>query len=109
MKAGTLRHRVDFLAPVRVQDPVTGALTTTYTPVLTGIPAEVVPVSVSQFIAGQASQSQIAARIVIRHRSGLTSDMRIQHNGVTYQPAGYLADPATGRDYLTIPVMEVKP
>lgn len=109
MNAGDLRHRVNFLSPSRVQDPVTGAVTTAWTTVLTGIPAQVVPLSVREFIAASATQSQISARVVIRHRSGLKADMRIQHGTTLYDPAGFLADPKTGKEYLTIPVVEVKP
>lgn len=109
MKAGLLRHRINFLSPTRVQDSTTGVIVTTWSTTLSGIPAQVVPVSVKEFIAAAATQSQISARIVIRHRSGLKSDMRIEHDGKLYDPAGFLTDPETGRDYLTIPVIEVKP
>lgn len=107
MKAGALRHRVDFLEPVRVQDPVTGDLSTTWATVASGVPAEVVPLSVREFVAARTTTSEISARVVIRHRPGLRADMRVQHDGKLYQIAGILADPSTGRDYLTLPVSEV--
>jgi len=41
----------------------------------------------------------------MRYRTGLTPDMRLIDvaTGTVYNPAGFLSDPYTGRDWLTIP------
>lgn len=106
MKAGRLRHRVDIEEQQYSQDPVTGEVTTTWVPVWWGVPAAIEPLSAREFIAAQAVQSQVTARIVIRFREGLTPTMRIVHNGRVYNPAGWLPDPDSGRVYVTAPCSE---
>jgi SPP1 family predicted phage head-tail adaptor len=106
MDAGRLRHRVDFERRVDVQDPDTGAVTPTWVSVARGVPAAIEPLSVREFLAGQSLQSEVTARIVVRYRDGLSAAMRIKHGSRIYNPAGFLADPVSGRDYLTIPCSE---
>lgn len=103
MNAGRLRHRVTIQAPTRTQDPDTGAMTTTWAPVAT-VSAEITPLSVRDLFAAQAVKSQVQVRIVIRHRAGMRHDMRlVGQDGTVYIPQGFLADPVTGREWLTIP------
>lgn len=104
LKAGRLRHRVDIQSRSNVQDPVTGEITTTWVNTWTAVPAAVEPLSAREFIAAQAVQSMVTARITLRYRAGLDASMRIVHNGTIYNPAGFLADPDSGLEYLTIPV-----
>jgi SPP1 family predicted phage head-tail adaptor len=92
-----------------VQDPETGETTGQWVPLGQPVWAAIEPLSAREFIAAQATQSQITARIVIRHRSDLTSAMRLVHmvnsvRGTVYNPAGFLADKDSGLEYLTIPV-----
>jgi SPP1 family predicted phage head-tail adaptor len=74
----------------------------------TNVAAAIEPLSVREFIASQQMQSQITARITIRHRQGLTAQMRILHpsTGKIYNPAGWLADPDSGLEYVTAPCSE---
>ena len=104
LNAGRLRHRIRIEQPTLSQNPTTGAITEAWATVAT-VFAAIEPLSAREFIAAQSTQAQIAARIVIRYRSGLTPDMRLidEGTGAIYNPAGFLADPVTGRDYLTIP------
>lgn len=106
LKAGRLRHRVDIQARQQVQNPVTGETTNTWVTVFASVPAAIEPLSARDFIAAQAVQSEINARIVIRYRDGLNASMRILHKGKIYNPAGWLPDADSGREYLTSPVSE---
>lgn len=116
--SGRLRHRirierlelsVDSNGDV-IQDDNTGATTGTWTEVAK-VWAMIEPLSAKEFAQSQATQAQITARIVIRHRAGLDSSMRLVHliNGApfkVYNPHGFLADKDSGIDYLTIPCSE---
>lgn len=104
LEAGRLRHQVRIERPIRTQDPITGNVDTAWVSVAT-VYAAIEPLSAKDFIAAQQMQSSVSARIVIRWRSGLTHDMRFVHTatGAIYTPAGFLADPETGREYITVP------
>jgi SPP1 family predicted phage head-tail adaptor len=65
--------------------------------------ADITPLSAREFIAAQGLQSQVVARITIRHRTDVRASMRINHGGVIYNIAGVLADAGSGREYLTLP------
>lgn len=106
LKAGRLRHRVTIQEPSYIQDPDTGAMTPGWVDVWVNVPAAIEPLSVREFLSAQSFQSKVSARITLRHREGLTADMRIVHREKIYNPAGYLADPVSGLEYITIPVSE---
>ena len=57
-------------------------------------------------VAAQAAQSQVTARVVIRHREGIDATMRVMHRGLAHDIQGVLADPVSGREYLTLPVSQ---
>lgn len=105
MQIGKLRHRVRLERPGRTQDPNTGEMIDGWELVAT-VWASVEPLSAREFIAAQAGQSEVTARIVIRHREGIDATMRILHRGRVYNIEGVLADPKSGRHYLTLPVSE---
>lgn len=116
LPAGTLRHRIrieQFVLDVDsngdvVQDPATGATRGQWVEFATTF-AAIEPLSAKEFIAAQATQSKISARIVIRYRTGLDASMRFIHmvnnkRQALYDPHGFLADKDSGLEYLTIPV-----
>lgn len=103
IKAGRLRHRVDIQSRSNVQDPITGEITVTWVNTWTAVPAAIEPLSAREFIAAQAVQSAVTARITLRYRAGLDASMRIVHNGTIYNIAGVLADPDSGIGYVTLP------
>jgi SPP1 family predicted phage head-tail adaptor len=103
MEAGRLRHRIDIQRRVNQQDPDTGAVTPVWLAFARSVPAAIEPLSAREFIAGQAVQSEVVARIVIRHRPGLDATMRIKHGKLVYLPAGFLGDKDSGTEYVTIP------
>ena len=101
-----MRYRIDIEKRVETQDPDTGAIVVTWEPVCRNIAASIEPLSVREFISSAALQSEITTRIVIRHRKGLDASMRIVHQGKIYNPAGWLPDHESGKDYLTAPCRE---
>jgi SPP1 family predicted phage head-tail adaptor len=115
-EAGKLRHRVriqklDYVRDSNgevIQDPYTGETEGEWVTIAT-VWAAIEPVSAREFMAAQAIQSAISARIVIRYRDGLNASMRFVHvrtgrPDVVYDPHGFLADKDSGLEYLTIPV-----
>jgi SPP1 family predicted phage head-tail adaptor len=105
MRAGLLRHRVDFQQLGLVQDPGTGEMLPGWLTIWPKVPASFEPLSARDMIAAQAVQSEATARVVIRYRAGVLPTMRIIHRGEVYDIKGpALADPDSGRDYLTIVV-----
>jgi SPP1 family predicted phage head-tail adaptor len=104
LAAGRLRHRVRIERRIDTQD-------SNLDPVFTWewvatIWAAVEPLSSREFFAAQAAQSQVVARITIRHRDGLNAQMRLLHRGKVYNPAGFLPDKDSGIEYITIPVTQ---
>lgn len=105
MRAGALRHRVRIERPDLAQDPSTGEMVPGWVLVAT-VWASVEPLSTREFIAAQATQSEITARVVMRYRAGITAGMRLAHRGQLYNIHGVLPDPKSGRQYITLPVSE---
>jgi SPP1 family predicted phage head-tail adaptor len=115
LEAGRLRHQVrieEFQTLLdsnleAIQDETTGQIAQEWVEVAT-VWAAIEPLSAREFIESQATQSQIVARVVIRHRDGLNAAMRLVHvrtgrADVIYNPHGFLADKESGLEYLTIP------
>lgn len=103
MQAGRLRHRVSLQRLQETRDPNTGAVITDWVE-LAKLWAEVAPLSAREFTASQAVQSRVTARITIRHRDDITAKDRIVHRGQAYNIEGVLTDPASGLEYITLPV-----
>ncbi|GAB3282599.1 phage head closure protein [Larkinella harenae] len=106
LAAGRLRHRITIQRPVYEQDLNTGAMNPVIWQEVAKVYAAIEPLSTRDFIAAQAEQSKIIARIIIRYREGITADMRALHNGKIYVFSAPLADKDSGLEYLTIPVSE---
>jgi len=105
VKSGKLKHRITIQRPVETQDATTGETTVTWRAVCY-VWAAIEPLSAKEFIAAQATQSQVMARIVIRYRDDVTPKMRAVHGEKIYNIHGVLADLNSGREYLTLPVSE---
>lgn len=110
LKSGDLRHRVDIQRRQNVQDDVTGEIVPSWITFLPNEPAQIEPLSVREYLAGKALQSEVVARITIRYQLGLNASMRIRHvtpDGTRiYNPQGFFADRRSGQEYLTIPCSE---
>ncbi|QBR32833.1 MULTISPECIES: phage head closure protein [Pseudomonas] len=103
MRAGRLRHRIDFEEKALVQDPNNGEMIQGWRPVRERVPADFEPLSSKDLFAAQAAQSQATCRFVIRHWAGLLPTMRIVHRGKVYSIEGEpLPDRESGLEYLTI-------
>lgn len=107
LAAGRLRHRVEIQYAVESQDPSTGEVFSTWGEFAT-VWAAIEPLSAREFIAAQAEQSKISARVVIRYLAGVNAKMRIYHSAKQsyYNIEGVLADKDSGLEYLTLPVSE---
>lgn len=103
LSAGRLRHRIRIERPDYTQDPITGEMVLSWELVVEKVPAAIEPLSAREFIAAQATQSAVTARIVIRQRDDVDATMRIIHRGRIYNIRGVLADPKSGLEYLTLP------
>lgn len=102
--SGKLNKIITIQQPVKSQDPVSGDEVVVWENLFTDIYAAIEPLSVRDFVAAQAAQSEIVARVIIRYREGLTASMRILHKSEIYSPAGWLPDMESGVCYLTAPV-----
>lgn len=105
MRAGQLQHRIEIQRPVSTQDPESGAVETTWE-LWKRAWAKIENLSVRDSIAAQAVQSEVTARIVIRHLDGMLPTMRIIHRGKIYSIRGVFPDNKSGLEYLTLPVSE---
>ncbi|MHA6639934.1 phage head closure protein [Stutzerimonas frequens] len=109
MQAGKLRHRVQIQELIQTQDTETGIAIMAWSDWPAPgqrLWASIEALSAREFIAAQAGQSEITARIVIRYRPGILPTMRILHRGKVYAIHGVLPDAHSGLEYLTLPVSE---
>lgn len=115
ISAGRLRHRVrieryDYVLDSSgdvIQDPNSGEVLRDWV-LVDEVWAAIEPLSTREFIQSQALQSSVTARIVIRHRDDVDAACRLVHvrlnrPDVIYNPAGMLADPDSGLEYITMP------
>lgn len=112
LSAGKLRHRVSLQrfdtvedSDGDVQNPVTGEITRAWTEVAE-VWAAIEPMSVREFIASGAGQSQVSARITIRQRSDINASWRIVHGSRVYNVEGVLPDKDSGLEYVTLACSE---
>lgn len=101
LEAGDLKHRVLIQSRGTSKDS-DGDTVETWTDFAT-LWAACEPVSVRDFIASRAPQSEIAVRFKVRYRDDLLASMRIVHRGAAYNIAGVLPDKDSGLEYLTLP------
>jgi SPP1 family predicted phage head-tail adaptor len=116
IKSGELRHRLmleeltlllDSNGDV-AQDEQTGETTSVWTEVDTYW-AAIKAMSVREFIAAQATQSQVTTRLVLRKPPRIDAAMRFVHmvkgiRSTIYNIHGILPDPESGLEYITCPV-----
>lgn len=104
INAGLLRHRIDLQQPVYEQNQTTGDKVVAEWATVARLWAAVVPVSGREFMAAQAEQSKVSARITTRYKGDVLPSMRIVHNGDVYNIEAILPDPDSGFEYITIMV-----
>lgn len=89
--AGRLRHKVDIQAPVQTQDPNTGEILESWL-TIASVWAAVESLSMREFLAAQAEQSEVRAKITIRYRENVDATMRIVYRGKWYTVFGVIPD-----------------
>lgn len=107
MRSGKLRHRVRLEKPDSVQNPDTGAMEPGWA-LVRRTWAAIEPLSAREFIAAQAAQSEVSARITMRYAADITAEKRLvnERTGEIYNIKGRLPDPKSGVHYVTLPVKE---
>ena len=95
-----LRHRVRIELLTVTRDELGGVIEA-WAPLHDSVPAEIVPLSGREFLAAQATQASITARITVRYLPGLTALMRVVHGATVYNVEAVLPDP-TLRRHLTL-------
>lgn len=105
MDAGRLRHRVTIQSVTETRDTTTGAIATSWADVAT-VWAAVEPLSGREFLAAQANQAEVVARILIRYRDDVTAKMRVVAGSKVYNIRAVLPDKESGIDHLTLMVAE---
>lgn len=108
MRAGKLRHRIRIERRVQGQDLGTGEmLTDTWALVADDVPAEIVPLSGREFVAGGGVQAGVDTRITIRYLGDVFTAMRVVNphdaGGRVYEIRAVLPDPDNAR-HLTLMV-----
>lgn len=102
MLAQRLRHRVTIEQVTETRD-TWGGVDTTWSTLHASVPAEIVPLSGREFVAAQAAQAGVTARMTIRYVPGITTKMRVVHGSDIYNIEAVLPDP-TLRRHLTLMV-----
>jgi SPP1 family predicted phage head-tail adaptor len=103
VRAGALRHRVTFQHRVTTRD-ADGAVAETWFDVFPNIPANIVPLSAREFVAGGEVQGEVQARIELRYMPGILDTMRAKHGATVYAIKGVLPDNKGGRRWLNVMV-----
>lgn len=104
LASGKLRHRVELQEFIEAINSF--GEREKYWAHVADVWAEVAPLSAKEFIAAQQGQSEISARITIRHRPDVKPEMRIVFRGKFYNIKGVLTDPVSGLEYITCPCSE---
>lgn len=95
-----LRHRVTIEEYTETRDQYGGVVHTWGTHAA-DVPAEIVPLSGREFVAAQAMQDSVTARITVRYDPSIKPEMRIKHDGTIYNIRAVLPDPSLRR-WLTL-------
>lgn len=102
ISAGQLRHRLKFFRQTTTRSATGAVQVGQWEHVLT-VWGQFAPLSVKDVVQGQSAGVDISARVMIRHRTDITHDMRVEHGGRMHDIVGEpLADNASGREYLTL-------
>ena len=82
MRAGRLDQRVTVEQLVTIGDSWGGTVEA-WAPLMTAW-AAVEPLVGREYLAAQAAQSEVTARVTMRYRPGITAQDRVIHNGTIY-------------------------
>lgn len=101
MRPSRLRHKITIQHYESTQDPVSGEDLQDWVDLFPDVRAEIVPLSVREFIAAGAEQAEVTTRMTIRYKD-VRAKMRVIHKGRIYNIAGALPDPKYGIEYLSL-------
>ena len=105
LKAGRLRHRVNFEAQRRQQDSE-GDIRTVWAALFASVPAAVEPLTAKDYTAAHSPQSEATVKIVVRYRDGLAPTQRIvqtkRGKKLIYNPTRPIPDKDSGLEFVTI-------
>ncbi|AVP57096.1 phage head closure protein [Pulveribacter suum] len=101
MQAGRLHEQIELQKFVSTTDGW-GQPVQSWTPLAT-VWAAVEPLAGREFIAAQAAQSEVTARVRIRWRGDVDSQVRVVHRGKTYNVQSVI-DPRSERKELILMV-----
>jgi SPP1 family predicted phage head-tail adaptor len=107
MSSGKFRHRIDIYTVTKQQDQQSGEMLEQWNMSFQTM-ADFSSLSVKDFIAAAAAQSQISGEFTVHYREGFPGEFRICHAGKVYKPEGVMPDDKSGRQKLIIPVSETK-
>lgn len=105
MRLGRLRHRIQFQSLQSGQNEDTGALQAVWVNAFKAW-CEFEYLSVREFMASNAGQVAISARIKTQFREDIDPTMRALYRGKIYNIHGVLPDNSSGREYITMPVSQ---
>jgi len=89
--AGHMRHRITIESSAQSRDEWGGVIETWSH--VAEVWGEVRPLSGREFVAAQAVQAGVTARITIRFRSDIAAAMRVRHGADVYNVRAVLPDP----------------
>lgn len=103
MRVGSLKHRIQVQEKKQTQDPNTGDMVESWVDVKK-IWAATNPLSARDFIAANAAQTEVSARLTIRADYSLNESMRMIYikRNIVYTIVGILPDPDSGEEYMTV-------
>ena len=103
MRAGKLRHLVEFETPL-VELDSSGVQTESWEAAFDGqqISAQIEPLSGRELIAAQQVHSRVTTRITVRYRPSLTAAMRVVHRDVIFNIEAVIPDADSGYRHATL-------
>lgn len=105
MTAGNYRHRITVEKKVSTGQSSSGAEQYEWQPVFS-TRAKYQSLSVRDFVAAAASQTQISGQFTIRYRELTAGEYRLIWRNTIYSILDFLPDEQSGRKTLTLPVKQ---
>lgn len=93
IRAGRFRFTVS-IEEKKVEQSDTGAPIVSWVTFCKNIPAEILSGKGREMVAGGQEQSYLFTTVTIRTIPGVTTNMRVNHNGVFYNISAVLPDPS---------------
>lgn len=93
--AGELRHVVSIQKVTEAQDPVTGAISDSWSNHAAGLRAAIVPLSGAEIVRSGVEKSATRVRITLRSNTqsrGITAKMRVLHGSTYYNIVEVIPD-----------------